>query len=228
MARSSGASMTLHEVLESRWSCRAFLERPVPRAVIDEILLLAQRSPSWCNTQPWGVHITEGAGTERFRRDLGAHAAEAEPAPDLPFPEAYEGEYLERRRACGWQLYDSAGVRRGDREASRAEAARNFALFGAPHVAVITTERRLGVYGAIDCGLYVHAFLLAAQSLGVGTVAQAAIAAHGPFVRRHLGLEDERLVVCGISFGYPDLDDPRNVFRTARAEPAGVVSWHER
>ena len=56
------------------------------------------------------------------------------------------------------------------------QALENFRLFGAPHVLIVTSERDLGVYGAVDCGLYGGSLLLAAQSLGIATIAQAALA----------------------------------------------------
>ena len=49
-------------------------------------------------------------------------------------------------------------------------------MFGAPHVAIVTSDEALGVYGAVDCGAYVSNFMLAAHSLGVGSIAQAALA----------------------------------------------------
>ena len=58
------------------------------------------------------------------------------------------------------------GVARGDREGYRRQELRNFQLFDAPHVAVISTDAALGEYGAIDCGGYVATFLLAAQANG--------------------------------------------------------------
>ena len=160
--RASDDTTSLARLLEGRWSCRGFLPDPVPRATITEVLDLARQSPSWCNTQPWHVLVTEGDGTERFRAALAAHAAAAELTPDFPFPRQYSGVYLERRRECGFQLYESVGIAKGDRVGSAKQAAMNFELFGAPHAAIITTEAELGVYGAIDCGLYVQTFLLAA------------------------------------------------------------------
>lgn len=103
----------------------------------------------------------------------------------------------------------------------------NFRLFGAPHVAIVTSDEALGVYGAIDCGAWVANFMLAAQSVGVATIAQGALALHSPFVREHFGLGDERRVICGVSFGYEDTGHPANGFRTGRVPLAQAVSWVE-
>jgi nitroreductase len=221
------SSHVLERLLRERWSCRAFEDRAVPDATIERLLQLAQRSASWSNLQPWQVIVTRGAGTERFRAAMRAHA-ESEGArtdSDFPRPKSYEGVYQERRRECGWQLYEAVEVTRGDRAASAREALRNFDLFDAPHAAIITTAASQGVYGAVDCGLYVGTFLLAAQSLGLGAVAQAALARWGPFVRDYFSLPEDRLVLVGISFGYPDLAHPVNGYRTSRADLDTVVQW---
>jgi len=215
----------LARLLEGRWSCRGFLPDPVPREIITQVLDLARQSPSWCNTQPWQVIVTEGEGTERFRAALSAYAATSEMEPDFPFPSRYSGRYLERRRECGFQLYESVGIAKGDRTASAKQAAKNFELFGAPHAAIITTEAELGVYGAIDCGVYVQTFLLAAQSLGLGAIPQAALATYAPFIREHFGLPEYRHIVCGVSFGWPDHDHPANGFRTSRVPVTETVTW---
>lgn len=217
--------MILDRLLRARHSCRAFLPTPVPRDTIRRILAMAQRTASWCNAQPWQVTITSGGATERFRAALLAHAAKSAPAPDMPFPRDYLGVYRERRRACGFQLYDSVGIAHGDRAASARQTMENFRLFGAPHVAIITADEALGVYGAIDCGAYVGNFMLAAESLGVASIAQAALATFAPFVRRHFAIADDRKMVCGISFGYRDPDHPANRFRTDRAEIDDAVTW---
>jgi nitroreductase len=217
----------LERLLSTRHSCRGFLRDPVDDDLIARILSISQRTPSWCNAQPWQVIITKGAATERFRTALCDYVTKNPPAPDMAFPREYRGAYLERRRACGFRLYEAVGVARGDREAYAKQGLENYKLFGAPHVAIITSDEALGTYGAVDCGAYVNNFLLAAESLGVAAIPQAALASHSKFVREHFGLGDDRLVVCGISFGYEDRASRANSFRTNRVSLDEVVTWVE-
>lgn len=216
----------LTQLFDERWTCRQFLPDEVPQKTIDDLLNLAQRTPSWCNTQPWQVDITVGEGTERFRKALLECVHGQAPAPDFEFPVAFTGVYRERRRACGFQLYDSLGIVKGDVEGTTRQQLRNFELFDAPHVAIITTEDDLGLYGAVDCGLFVNTFLLGAQSLGLAAAPQAALASYASFIRDHFAIPDHRRVVAGVSFGYADLEHPVNGFRTARASLADVVTFH--
>jgi nitroreductase len=225
LAPDTAAIEALEQLLRARHSCRAFLPAPVDDRTIERILAVAQLTPSWCNAQPWKVIVTRGAATESFRDALFEHTRTPQPQPDIPFPQDYHGVYRDRRRACGFELYDAVGIARGDREASGRQARENFRLFGAPHVAIVTSDAALGTYGAVDCGAYVTTFMLAAKALGVACIAQAALASHAPFVRMHFGVPEDRLVLCGISFGYEDQAHPANAFRTSRAPLAEVADW---
>lgn len=215
----------LEQLARQRWSCRAFLQQPVPRPLIEQILATAQTSASWCNTQPWQLELLSGTETDRFRSALLAHAADGGArALDIPEPE-YRGVYQQRRQKAGWQLYEAVGIRRGDREASARQSRQNLHLFGAPHVLIVSTDAALGPYGLMACGAWVQMFMLAATAAGIASIAQAAIARYSGFVRSWFSLADDRQVVCAISFGYADTRHPANGFRTDRAALDEVVTW---
>jgi nitroreductase len=215
----------LDALFARRFSCRAFLPDPVPRAVIEKIVATARRAPSWCNAQPWQITIVSGAETDRLRAALQVEIAQNGIQPDLAYPASYKGIYQDRRRACGWQLYAAVGVEKGDGAASARQMMRNFTLFGAPHCAILSSPAELGGYGTMDCGGFVTAFTLAAQSLGVASIAQAALASYAPFLHRYFDIPQDRLILCAISFGLADTDHPANGFRTARADVDDIVDW---
>ena len=216
----------LNALLDWRYSCRGFLEREVPQNTIEAIVRTAQKVPSWCNSQPWQLSICSPAKTKKLAKTLTEAAKEGMHAPDIAFPERYQGIYKERRSSCGWQLYNAVGVVRGDREGSFKQMMENYRFFGAPQVAIVSTPKELGAYGALDCGAFVTGFTLAAQGHGVATIPQAAIAGMCSLLRRELGISDERDILCAISFGYEDKEHPANQFRTTRAKVEDVISWN--
>jgi nitroreductase len=226
-AATTAAFDQLSQLLHGRYSCRAFAPEPLPRARIHAILDAAQRTASWCNAQPWQLTIASGDSLARLRAALQDRLFGNADTPDLPWPREYRGVYQERRRECGWGLYEALGIAKGDREASARQAAQNFTMFGAPHVAIVTSDEALGTYGAVDCGAYVANFMLAAHSLSVGSVAQAALAAYPQVLREVLGIAADRSIVCGISFGMADLQHPANHFRTTRADAGDNVVWRD-
>jgi nitroreductase len=218
--------MDFESVVGSRYSCRKFLDTPLQKETVQRILELAQQAPSWCNCQPWQVLLIEGAALARFRDRLYAFAAAGHaPRPDFAFPRSYEGIYRERRKVCGVQLYQALGIGREDKAAAQRQSLENFRCFGAPHLALVTTEEALGVYGAIDCGLYVANFLLAAKNLGADAIAQAALASYPDLVREQFRLPQTRKLVCGISFGLADASHAIHGYRTQRASIAEAVTW---
>ncbi|MCW2295430.1 nitroreductase [Rhodococcus erythropolis] len=223
--RTDDPSTVLETLLRERYSCRAFTGDPVPDQVIERILTLAQRSASWCNSQPWHTVITKGEGTERFREVMLNAAQTREPKSDIPEPAEYRGVYLERRRETGFGMYSVLGIERHDRDGRFQQQLENFRLFGAPHVAIVTSDALIGPYGYVDSGAYVSSFLLAAQSLGVATIPQAAIAMHSDVVHEHFGIPSDRVIVCAISFGYADNDHPVNTYRTKRADISAAVDF---
>lgn len=217
----------LQSLLQERHSCRGFRPDPVDRSIIETILADAGQVPSWCNAQPWQVHLTSGEGTEAFRKVMLDAFDNGAPNTDFAAPTGYSGPRKERRQTCGMQLYDAVGIGRGDKPARVAQMRENYAFFGAPHVALITSAAELGAYGALDCGGFITSFCLSAQAQGVATIPQAALAFYADAVRAHFDIPEEQLVLAAISFGYEDPDHPANNFRTDRASLDDMVVWHE-
>jgi nitroreductase len=200
---------SLLQLASDRYSCRGFLPEPLPRATIDRILAIAQRSPSWCNSQPWQLTVGSAAATERARSALLAHVRQgAKPKPDLEWPREYRGVYLARRREGGSQLYAATGVARGDAAAGERQRLESFRFFGAPHVAILSTEEPLGTYGAIDWAPMWRRM--------PPRVPVAPRRSRWPRWRRSSssapawGLDPRRPIVCGLAFGYEDPAHPAN------------------
>lgn len=218
------ADTVLDDLLQARFSCRGFLSETVPPETVRRMFELAQRTASWCNSQAWQVTLVSGEDVATFSKVLLDRVATGPEAPDIQGPEAYEGVYRDRRRGAGFGLYNAVGVARDDLDGRLRQMLENFRFFGAPHVAVISTPKALGTYGAVDCGAYVSTLLTAARSLGIDTIAQAAIAMYADVVHEHLGIPGDRDIVCGVSFGYADPGHPANGFRTERASVDEAVS----
>jgi len=52
--------METSEAFESRASRRAFLQKQVDQSTIEKIVNVANRSPSYMNTQPWELYVLSG------------------------------------------------------------------------------------------------------------------------------------------------------------------------
>lgn len=219
--------MDFDSVISARHSVRGFTDTPVEPELVSEIVTLAQRTPSWCNSQAWQLDITGPAETARLSAALLEHAGSgAASEPDIAWPEKYEGIYADRRRASGYALYESLGIERSDQTRRFEQALENLKFFGAPHVAIVSSPKALGAYGFIDSGGFVSTFQFAAQSRGVASIAQAAPTLYSAVLHEFFSIPEDRAIVCALAFGYADTTHPANQFRTARAPTADVVRWH--
>ncbi|TCM74925.1 nitroreductase [Rhizobium sp. BK068] len=215
---------TLLSLTKARYSCRAFESTPVPSHDIHRILEVARTAPSDCNTQPAKVFIVSGEPLDQLRAEMYKAALEgAQKTSDVPPIGTYTGIFQERRRECGWALYNAVGVEKGDRVGSGRQALENFRFFGAPHLAIMTVHKDLAERGLFDAGIYLGHFLLAAQAVGVSAVPQGAIAHYAKIIREHARIENDFRIVCGVSFGYEVKNHAANSFRTTRAELSDSV-----
>ena len=90
--------MEFEDLVMSRKSVRGFLNKPVPRETIAEIIAVAKRAPSSMNTQPWHIHVLAGAPLEEVRRrNMEAMAGGAKVNRDIPMHGEYDGVHRQRQ-----------------------------------------------------------------------------------------------------------------------------------
>ena len=213
----------LRLLLNSRYSCRAYKKQEVSEKDIREIISTASRVPTWCNAQPWEVLVTRGEATKKLSQLLIESTKTQQINPDFNWPTQYVGQYAQRRRQCGYQLYESIGIQKEDKKRRKEQMMLNYKFFGAPHVAIITSESDLGPYGSMDCGGFIAAFTIVAQAKGIATIAQASITGYAQTIRKYFQIPKNRLIQTAISFGYSDDLHPINHFRTEREKSEKVV-----
>lgn len=214
----------LHALLAARASVRAFAPTPLPRARLAAVFATAQRAASWCNIQPWRVVVTEPPATDRVRAALLAAARAGMPGPELPFPLDYPEPYQGHRRACGGALYGAMGLARDDKAGRYDAWLRNFALFDAPHVAIVSVDRRLGPYALIDVGVWLGLLLAAAAADEVAACPMASAVAYPKALRAELPIGDDQQLLFGVALGTA-ADAPANACRTTRAPVDANVTF---
>jgi nitroreductase len=215
--------------LETLWaerrSKRGYRPDPVPHATLERLFAAAQHAPSWCNVQPWRIAITEPPVTQELATTLQAAARGGFPHPEIGFPIDYPSPYKEHRIACGAALYRAMGVAREDKAGRYDAWLRNYALFDAPHLAVVSCDRRLGPYAYVDVGVWLGYVLTAAPMLGLDTCAMASIAAYPEPLRSRLPIGENDVILFGLVIGHADEEAPANACRTTREPAAKNVSF---
>ncbi len=203
----------------TRRSIRAYKADPVPVEILREIVALGRHAPSGSNIQPWHVHVLTGATLKRVGNAIQQAFLDDEPGHQRDYnyyTDPIVEPYLARRRQCGWGLYGTLGIGRGDREKSKAYRAMNFNFFGAPVGLVFTIDRKLETGSWLDYGMFLQTIMLAARAKGLHTCAEAAIGSYPDIVRRELDITPEWIVICGMAMGYADPAAVVNTFQPPR------------
>jgi len=207
------------EAARTRRSIRAYKRDAVPIETVREIITLGRHAPSGSNIQPWRVHVMTGATLHRVGTAIQRAFLDDEPGHkrdyDYYTDPVFE-PYLARRRQCGWGLYGTLGIARGDHAKSKAYRASNYDFFGAPVGLIFTIDRRLEKGSWLDYGMFLQTIMLAARARGLHTCPEAAIASYPDIVRRELGLSIDSVVICGMAMGYADPDAVINTFQPPR------------
>ena len=214
----------------SRRSIRAFLPKPVPRDVIEEILSVAARAPSGTNTQPWQVHVLTGAALKALGDDIGAvHDNPGERATHSEeyayYPTQWLSPYIDRRRKVGWDLYSLLGINKTDKLRMHAQHGRNYAFFNAPVGLMFTIDRVMEKGSWLDYGMFLQNVMVAARARGLDTCPQAAFTQFHRIIARHLQLPETQMLVCGMSLGHADPAAIENTLVTEREPVAGFAHF---
>ncbi|HET7598309.1 MAG TPA: nitroreductase [Burkholderiales bacterium] len=207
------------EAARTRRSIRAYRSDPVPLDVLRDIVALGRHAPSGSNIQPWRVYVLTGRTLKRVGDAIQRAFVDDEPGHrrdyDYYTDPIFE-PYLARRRQCGWGLYGTLGIARGERAKSKAYRATNYNFFGAPAGLIFTIERRLEKGSWLDYGMFLQTLMLAARAKGLHTCPEAAIASYPDIVRRELEITNDWIVICGMALGYADPEAIVNTFQPPR------------
>jgi len=214
------------DIIQERRSTRAFLNRPVPRELIEKVFALANWAPSNCNTQPWLVHVVSGEPLESLRKQIPEAMVSGNITMDYPYDGKYSGVYRERQVGAAEAMFSVMGIERADKIKRNDAFMRNFKFFDAPHVAFLFIPEHFGIREAADIGMYAQSLMLSLTAHNLGCVPQTALGFHAELVRKTLNIDASQKLLFGISFGYTDRDAPVNQCRTVRAGVKDNVVFH--
>ena len=166
------------EAILTRHSIAKVKSDPVPRKVIEKLLLAAVQAPNHYRVRPWRFVVLTG----KSREALGQVMAQVLKNRNPESPE--EGLQKERTKPLCAPLLIAVGVDKpGDQK-------------------VLEIENICAVAAAIEN------LLLAAHAEGLGAMWRTGPAARDPEVKKFLGFEPGQELLSFIYIGYPDLDVP--------------------
>jgi nitroreductase len=220
--------MQYEEVIKDRRSARGYLDKPVPKEVLEEVIELATRAPSYMNTQPWHFHIVTGNALDNIRKENTKRNVEGvPPSREIRPPLGYEGVHRERQIEIAIQLFKEMGIERDDKEARTDWVLRGFRQFDAPIAVIVTFDKTLQDedISKFDCGAVVNGLVNAGWSKGLGSVINSQGIMQSPVVREHAKIPDDEVIMICVAMGYPDNSFPANKVVSKRRPVSEVATF---
>ena len=199
--------MHIDQAIQERRSIRGFLDKPVSREILEEVIALANRAPSSMNTQPWHLHVLTGEPLEQIRKgNTERMLAGVKPTRDIEDYAAYEDEHRERQIEIAVQLFEAMGIKRHDAEKRQDWVMRGFRQFDAPVSIVVSFDRKLlnNTIAHFDTGAMTYGLVLAAWSRGLGAVINGQGIMQSPVVREVANIPDDQVILTCVALGWPD------------------------
>jgi nitroreductase len=213
---------------KSRKSVRGFLNKPVPKKVVDEIIDAAKWAPSSYNTQTWRVHAVSGDVLDKIRKGNTENTLAGKPhVRDFPYKEEYEGAPRKRQIDVAIQLFEAMGIERDDKEKRMEWMLRGFRQFDAPVSLVLTYDKELepAAISQFALGSLAYGIVLAAWERGLGCVINGQGIMQSDVVHEHAQIPDDESIMICIALGYPDDSFPANHVRSVRADNSDFVRY---
>lgn len=220
--------MNFTEFAKSRKSARGFLDKPIPKDVVDEIIATAKWAPSSYNTQTWRIHAVTGEPLDRIRAGNTENTLAGKPhVRDFPYKEDYQGINRQRQIDVAIQLFEVMGITREDKEKRTDWMLRGFRQFDAPVSLVLTYDKSLepAAITQFSLGSLAYGIVLAAWERGIGCVINGQGIMQSDVVHRYANIPDDEAIMICIAMGYPDKDFAANEVRSTRADNSEFVTY---
>lgn len=228
MNTDEAAAEAYRQIVMGRRSIRGFLPKPVPKALIRDVLAMAMRAPSSLNTQPWNFTVVGGAALDAIRRSNTERNLSGVPSSrEFKASDSYEGVHRERQIGIAKQLFAAMDIARDDKAKRREWVLRGFRQFDAPVSIIVTYDKVLkgNDIAPFDCGAVINALVNAAWSRGLGCVINSQGIMQSPVVREHARIPDDQLIMMCVAMGWPDDSFPANAVVSTRKSIEEAVTF---
>lgn len=193
--------MEFKDALYARKSIRAFTDKPVTREDIEAIATLAQRVPTWADSQPYKVYVAIGEKAAAIRAEHEQTTlAEVPSSPTWESLPRMEWQAKPRDNMVNW----SAAFHKHLNEEMEISKSTNRKLFNAQALVYLALPKNSKMWSAYDLGSFGTTMMFAAADRGIDSMAAYEFIMYPERLREVLNVDPEFDVVMGFGLGYRD------------------------
>lgn len=207
--------MELQDAINRRHSVRQFTDQPVDKQTITKIVELAQRAPSWVNSQPWQVYCATGKALQEIKDAYREQDATGNHGnPDLAVMSRENWDSQAQASMKQWRheiVHHFADFDEAHAKMTQASES----LYDSPVILYITIPQATPDWSIFDAGLFAENLMLAATAEGLGTIPTYNSVRFPAILHRVLNVPASERFIVGVSLGYP-AKTTINTYRSAR------------
>lgn len=228
MPLNTDKSPSVTDALNTRITCRDFLDTPVPDEVLMRILNMAMRSPSGGNLQPWNLHVMTGETLAEFKKRASERtlSGKLEEPTYRPYPSPLWEPQRSWRYKLGEDMYNLVGIPRENKMGRLVWLAQNAKFFKAPVGIIITGHKGLEMPQYMDIGILTQSLMLLAREEGLHSAPQGWWRNWTSVCHELLDIPEEEEVLVGMAIGYGNPDAPVNNLYADRASLEEVATFY--
>ena len=218
--------MQIEDAIKARHAVRDFTDQPVAKETIQEIVRLAQQTPSWVNSEPWRVYAATGQSLTQIRQGcLDLAAQKVATSPDLKTMSRDDWDPRPQKLMKDWG-HDLVHSFADFDEAHTVMTGASDALNNAPAILFVTIPKQTPDWAILDAGAFMQSLLLAATAKGLGSIPTYNRVRYPQVVRQALGIPEAERLLVGVELGY---ESPAkvNAFRAQRPDLSDVLKISE-
>lgn len=194
--------MEFSNAVYQRHSVRQFTDQAVSKKLITEIVQLAQRAPSWVNSQPWQVYCAMGDSLAAIKAayqqedQAGNHGQ-----PDLAVMGRNDWSATTQANMKQWR-HEIVHHFANFEEAHEKMTAASNTLYNSPVILYLTIPKASPDWSILDAGAFAQTLMLAATDKGLSSIPTYNSVRFPNILHRILEVPADERFMIGISLGY--------------------------
>lgn len=214
--------MNFEEVLNDRHSTRKFNDKKIDEDVLKEIVLDAQKAPSWANSQSWKVIIATGNTLNEIKKNHLKLSNQGIPGnSDLETAHRTEWADNARKNIGDWNADFFNHLSKNDlSQADYSDVQSN--LFYASALVYLVVSEPVNDWEIFDLGAFSQTLMLSATNRGIQSIPAYELVRYPDETRELLSLESSEKLLMGVALGYEKVDKI-NDFRADRVNADGIL-----
>lgn len=194
--------METTEAIKTRHSVRQFNDQPVDQDIIKQIVQLAQRAPSWVNSQPWQVYCATGDSLTKIKNEYQKQDQAGEHGqPDLAVMSRDDWSSVTQANMKQWRHEIVHHFTDFDEAHEQMTKASN-TLYSSPVILYITIPKASPDWSILDAGAFAQTLMLAAADRGLGSIPTYNSVRFPDILHKVLNVPENERFIVGVSLGY--------------------------